>query len=136
MDTPTDRYMPSNKTKRHLQLAKRLSNQSDFPRFKHGAVLVKGSTVVNTSSNKSGFNRFGAKFKHIPEHASLHAELGAILNVERKRTEGSTVYVVRVNSQGQLRMSKPCPMCEGALRFCGVKKVVYSVENGYEVMKL
>ena len=138
MDPWVTRYTPSNTTKRHLQLARRLSNQSDFPRFKHGAVLVKGSAVINASFNKSGFNKFGAKFKSISkkEHASLHAELGAILNVERKRTEGSTIYVVRVNNHGELRMSKPCPMCEEALRFCGVKKVIYSVEDGYEMMKL
>lgn len=30
-------------------------------------------------------------------------------------------------------MSKPCAMCEQALRFCGVKKVVYTTNDSYVI---
>lgn len=127
----------SKKTKKYADLAKRIADQSVYPDFKHGAVLVKGSVVINASCNKSGFNSFGARFRK-KEYgtATLHAELGAILNVERSKTEGATIYVVRVNKRGEKRLSKPCHMCEAAMEHCGVKRVVYSTNGGYEVMKL
>jgi tRNA(Arg) A34 adenosine deaminase TadA len=45
-------------------------------------------------------------------------------------TEGATIYVVRIGKTGILRNSKPCPMCEAALEFVGVKRVVYSDKDG------
>ena len=130
-------YLPSKKTQKHIDLAERMAQQSTYPQFKHGAVLVKGSAVINVSCNKNGFNSFGARFRKKEQgKATLHAELGAILNVERSKTESATVYVIRVNRMGEQRLSKPCHMCEAAMKHCGVKKVVYSTNGGYEVMKL
>ena len=130
-------YTPSKGTQKHIELAERVASQSIYSSFKHGAVLAKNGTVINASCNKNGFNSFGARFRK-KEYgcATLHAELGAILNVERSKTEGSTVYVVRVNRRGEKRLSKPCHMCKSALQYCGVKKVIYSTNEGYEVMKL
>tara|TARA_B110001454_G_C12363754_1_gene285388 strand:+ start:135 stop:530 length:396 start_codon:yes stop_codon:yes gene_type:complete len=130
-------YSPSKKTQKYLDLAVRIAEQSNYPQFKHGAVLVKGSSVINVSPNKNGFNRFGAKFRKKKwGQATLHAELGSVLNIEKKNTEGSIVYVVRVNKKGSTRLSKPCPMCESVMKYCGVKKVVYSTDAGYECYKL
>lgn len=125
------------KTKKYVDLARRMADQSTYPNFKHGAVLVKGSAVINASCNKNGFNSFGARFRK-KEYgtATLHAELGAILNVERSKTEGATIYVVRINRRGEERLSKPCHMCRSAMEHCGIKRVVYSTNGGYEVMKL
>jgi tRNA(Arg) A34 adenosine deaminase TadA len=44
---------------------------------------------------------------------------------------------VRINKQGKFRLSKPCEMCHNILKFCGVKKVVYTYsENEIESYKL
>jgi deoxycytidylate deaminase len=61
-------------------------------------------------------------------HSTLHAELGAVLGLDRSLTSGSVAYVVRVK-EGEYRMSKPCEMCEEALKFCGVKKVIYTTND-------
>ena len=132
-----DVYIPSKKTQKYIDLAERMAQQSTYPSFRHGATLIKGSTVVNASCNKNGFNSFGARFRKKSQgKATLHAELGAVLNVERSKTEGATIFVVRVNNSGEQRLSKPCHMCESAMRHCGIKKVIYSTNNGYKVMKL
>ena len=132
-----EEYIPSKTTKKHIELAERVANQSIYSSFKHGAVLTKSGAVINASCNKNGFNSFGARFrKKEYGRATLHAELGAILNVERSKTEGSTVYVVRVNKKGEKRLSKPCHMCQSALQYCGIKKVIYSTNEGYEIIKL
>lgn len=57
--------------------------------------------------------------------------------MSRESTFNSDIYVVRVNSEGKYRNSKPCEMCQEAMRFCGVNRVFYSTEFGtFEVMKL
>lgn len=127
----------SKKERKYIELAKRVSYQSDYA-HRHGAVLVKGASIVNVSCNKNKFSSFATRFtKKEKEFVTVHAELGSVLNVERKNTEGAIVYVVRVNNQDEFRLSKPCPMCEEAMRWVGIKKVVYSTsEDTFEEMRL
>tara|TARA_R110002073_G_scaffold314205_2_gene486390 strand:- start:456 stop:869 length:414 start_codon:yes stop_codon:yes gene_type:complete len=136
INEPTTRQL-SKKEKKYIDLAKRISYQSDFA-HRHGAVLTKGANIVNVSCNKNKFSSFAKRFrKNDKNFATVHAELGSILNVERDNTEGATVYVVRINNQGEFRLSKPCDMCEEAMRWVGVKKVIYSTSNGtFKEMKL
>jgi len=79
------------KQRRYISLAKKVAEQSNYGKFRHGAILV---------------------------------------NMDRSITQGSTIYVVRINREGLPRMSKPCPMCEGAMKHVGVKKVVYTNRDG------
>lgn len=119
----------SGKIARYMDLAKRMAYQSTFPDYRHGAVLVKGS-VRNVSSNKDNYCSFAARFqKQHDGKTTLHAELGAILGVDRSITEGATVYVARISKEGDYKISKPCQMCHEALKHVGVKKVVYTINN-------
>ena len=116
---------------RYISLAKKVAEQSNYGKFRHGAVLVKGSSIRNVAYNKHRHCGFGKRFRDRNEgDATLHAELGAILGVDRSITQGSTIYVVRINREGHPRMSKPCPMCENAMKHVGVKRVVYTDRDG------
>ena len=129
----------SKRQERYFELARRISHQSDYGCYHHGAILIKGGSVINASSNKSNFCSFGARFRSPSTgNATLHAELGSVLGVDRSRTQNADIYVVRVNKNGKFRMSKPCPMCENAMRYCGVSRVYYSTNNEkqFEMMKL
>lgn len=120
----------SKRTKRHLELAKRMATQSNYGKFQHGAVLAKGSRIINASFNKARFNSFGMRFRERScGHATHHAELGCVVGLDRSVTSGATMYVVRVNARGEFRLSKPCKMCHEVLKHCGVKKVVYTVDE-------
>ena len=115
---------------RFVELGKKVAEASDFGDYRHGAVLVKGGSVINTSSNKNSYARWGNRFrKRDCGHATHHAELGCILGVDRSVTKGSTVYVVRIGRRGDLKLSKPCDMCREALQHVGVKKVVYTIDE-------
>jgi deoxycytidylate deaminase len=122
----------SNKVHGYLALAKRVATQSEHDHFKHGAVLVRGGSVINTACNKDQYKRFGNRFRNTRTcgHATYHAELGCVLGLDKSTTQGATLYVVRTNRAGTFRMSKPCQMCEEVLRFCGIKRVVYTTGNG------
>ena len=112
-------------------LAQKVAELSDYGKFRHGAVLVKGSSIRNMACNKHRHCRFGKRFREVNTgNATLHAELGVILGMDRSITQGATVYVARVNKEGLARMSKPCPMCENAMRHVGIRRVIYTDREG------
>ena len=119
------------KTRSYLSLAKRMALQSDSGRACHGAVLVRGGKIINAGHNKWAYSSFGKRFRHRDKGIStLHAELATVLNLDRSITQGADIYVVRVNSKCKFKMSKPCPMCETALKHVGIKRVYYTTDNG------
>ena len=124
-------YYGMGKQRRYISLAKKVAEQSNYGKFRHGAILVKGSSIRNVACNKHRHCRFGKRFRDYNDgDPTLHAELGAILGMDRSITQGSTIYVVRINREGLPRMSKPCPMCESAMKHVGVKRVVYTDRDG------
>ena len=128
----------SGKKKHYIQQAIKIANSSKYKRLKHGAILVKGGKVLNASCNKNKFCSFAQRFRNLNlGRATLHAELGTILGLDRSVTRGSTIYVVRVNAEGHLRLSRPCRMCQDTLKHCGVSKVYYSTnESALKCLKL
>ena len=116
--------------RRYVDLAKKLAESSSYSLHRHGAVLVKGGSVLNWSANQNKVQRRAHRFRsHGCGHATHHAELGAVLGVARDKTTGSDVYVVRISKKGSLLMSKPCEMCQELLRHVGVKRVFYSIDD-------
>ena len=93
--------MASNKGKdKFIQLARRVALQGSYGGYKHGAVLVKGGSIINVSHNKDKFCSFGSRFRKRDEGtATLHAELGCILNLDRSIRNGTTIYFVRDNKE-------------------------------------
>ena len=124
--------------RRYVELAKRMAQQSTYGSIKHGAVLVKGGSVLNASFNKDNYCGFGERFRERDSgHATLHAELGCILNLDRSITNGAEIYVVRVSWDGKFKMSRPCPMCRAALEHVGINRVHFTTnENTLETLKL
>jgi deoxycytidylate deaminase len=104
-------------------MALKLAAQST-ERRKHGAVVVRGSSILGT-----GYNRFRncPKFVNEPLSWSLHAEARAIAVVGNPELlNGATLYVARVNNAGITRYSAPCPQCAELADSVGVKRVVHT----------
>ena len=130
--------MRSKKIDRFFSLAKNIAESSEYGKIRHGALLVKGGSVLNVSCNKENYSSFGKRFrcKH-RGHATVHAELGCVLGMSRGTTTGADVYVCRINKEGEFRNSKPCAMCHAVLKHVGVKRVYYTVDNNIiEMYKL
>ncbi len=98
----------SQKQKQFINLAARISHQSDAEDFRHGAILVTHGCVINCSCNKKNTSAFATKFRKAPGIGTVHAEVGAILNCPREQTEGATIYVVRTTKSGAFKNSRPC----------------------------
>ena len=115
---------------RYFNAARKASMFSSSEEYRHGAVLVKGSAIINISPNKNNFCSFGTRFRTEQAGiATLHAELGCILGIDRSITDGARVYVCRVGKNGDFRLSKPCPMCTAAMTHVGIKRVYWTLDN-------
>ena len=128
----------TNKVKRYFDIARNAAFNSDYGKIRHGAILVKGGSIINSCFNKDKFCSFGSKFRDPSRgHATVHAELGCILGIPRNITTGSDIYVCRINRRGEFRNSKPCAMCHEALKYVGIKRVYYTGDEGVvEMYKL
>lgn len=126
--------------KKEMRLLKKAkaSSLNSTCHHKHGALLVKGSRILKVSFNKNSFsstaNRYRRMRRKNPWFGTRHAEIELL---SHRQTQGSTVYVCRVNNHDDLMYSKPCGMCMAAMKHAGVKTVVYSVgKNELEKINL
>jgi deoxycytidylate deaminase len=126
------------RVRRYFDLARNVAFNSNYGKIRHGALLVKGGSVINSCFNKDKFCPFGSKFRDPSRGpATIHAELGCILGISRNITTGSDIYVCRINKRGEFRNSKPCAMCHEVLKHVGVKRVYYTGDKGIvEMYKL
>ena len=58
--------------------------------------------------------------------SSMHAEMNAL----RFAKPGDEIEVIRWRKSGEIRCSKPCEMCEGAMRRAGIAAVTFIDEEG------
>ena len=116
---------------RHLNLAKKIAKTSAHDKSHHGAVLVRGGSIINIAKNSNRFTKFGQRF--LPYNhdwfATHHAEIGCILGMPRGATQGATIYVARIGKDGKVRNSKPCQLCQAVLKHVGIKKAIYTTDN-------
>lgn len=85
------------------------------------AVLVRGGKIISIAHN----------------HSHVHAEHAALNRAWRSGTEGATMFVIRVKRSGMIGLAKPCKMCVDRMMQAGVRKVVYTDNEGnFQTMKL
>jgi deoxycytidylate deaminase len=112
-----------------LALAVSLAGTSQC-RNKHGAVIVRGGSVLATGINKSRNHPEVLSDEHVKGEASTHAEVDAIRHLSPHNDyNGAVAYIARVNRQGQTRMSRPCDACYLALQELGIKRIVFTLNE-------
>jgi deoxycytidylate deaminase len=100
-------------------------------RWRVGCVLLRKGRVVVATTNAEGKTHPRQKLLahrvNEPYRTSLHAELRALL---KAREAVDTLVVGRVDRNGKLCMSRPCPVCQLAISEYGIGRVVYSGPDG------
>ena len=97
----------------------------------------RSGSIINMATNSDEYCHFSSRFNRqsfFP--ASRHAEIACCLNQPASSTNGAVLYVVRVRKDGTFGMSKPCEVCQGAMKFLNIKKIYYSTPDGIEEMRL
>lgn len=99
---------------------------------KVGAILLNKNKVVVTATNlENKTHPIQARLAErvgLKEKIYLHAEVAALIKC---REECDTIVVARVNNQNKLRMAKPCPICQLALKEAGISKMYYTTNEGF-----
>ena len=134
--------MMSKTNKAFFRAAKTVSELSDYPKHKIGCVVVKGHRIISSSCNsatkchplqaKLDSEKYGVECP-----GRVHAEIAALLPLMRDKVDlnGASIYIFRQHKNGTLAMARPCSSCQKVIRQLGIKKVFYSIENGYAVEK-
>ena len=120
--------MVSNRHKSFLSIARYLTTKSNAKNT-HGAVIVKGGRVLGTGYNKIRNHPINVSPEHVKTKCSIHAEESAIRDAKYD-VKGATIYVARVNKNGEDRDSMPCPRCFNLIKKYGIKKVIYTTNSG------
>ena len=110
-----------------LAMARYLAAKSEA-RMRHGAVLVRGGSVIGTGFNKAVNHPRIVSSEHIRTHCSRHAEIEAMRDANYN-VRKATLYVARVNVRDVPRNSMPCLACAAAIRKYDIKRVVYTVDE-------
>lgn len=116
-----------------LQLAIKTAKSSPSKK-KIGAVLLRKNKVIVTATNLEKkthpIQAFLAEKVGLDEKIYLHAEVNALIKSKEK---ADTIVVARIGGHGhkELRISKPCPICQMALEINNVNRVIYSTNEGF-----
>jgi tRNA(Arg) A34 adenosine deaminase TadA len=123
--------MLSKKDSAYLSVARYLATKSSA-RNTHGAVVVKGGSVLGMGFNRNRNHPQKVSPEHIKTECSWHAEELAIKDAG-ERIKGSIIYVARVNRHGQDRDSRPCDKCYELIKKSGIKRIIYTTEKEVHV---
>ena len=101
---------------------------SKHPNHKIGAVIFHRKGIISTGFNypERSLKRFTRFFMVHP--TSVHAEVAAIIN-SRQNIKGRSIFVLRLNKKGEMRLAKPCNYCMGYINFVGLKSIYFSTNN-------
>lgn len=77
-----------------------------------------------------GINKVSTHPKAKTKWRKQHAEFNSLINANPDDIKGCVAYVARIGRKSDLRMAKPCCICEDELRNQGIKSVYYTNQNG------
>jgi len=104
------------------------------------ASCIVYKNIVVFGHNKAKTNTFQERFNPEDYNVYTHAEIDALKNAIKRipinKLHKATMYVVRVKKAGSIGLAKPCNKgCSQAINRFNIGRVVYTTENGYEVIK-
>jgi len=117
---------------RKIKIAFDAATLSKHTKYRLGASLFRGSRLIST-----GINQIKTHTKSPHSYRMIHAEIDALLRVDREVIEGSTLYVVRILKNLNFAASKPCDCCWEMACQLGVRRVIYFEKSGFvsEIMQ-
>lgn len=107
--------------------------------FKIGAILARKSKIISESfNNAKKTHKIAYWNKDNPQDATIHAEIGALINVPKNISSKCDLYIARYrSSDNSICLAKPCDMCLSVIKSMMVKRVYYTIsEHEYGVIDL
>lgn len=129
----------NSRDKKYMAFVRRLAINNPMP-VKLAACLVLKNEIISVGYNSDKSHpmqkRFGKNSDSIFKHAEIDCILNSLKHIEKENLQYSTLYVYRVKKETRISsdfvdgLAKPCVGCSRAIEHFGIKKVVYSCDNG------
>lgn len=87
--------------------------RSPHVKFRHGALLIKGGSVIAFAHN-----------------TRQHAEAAVLKKVTAQQAKNSIMWTARINKNDIIGNSYPCSECIDVIEKFGVKEVYYTTSEG------
>lgn len=123
------------KSEHVLNILERVAETADHDRYFLAAAIVIKNRIISFGTNQMKTDPFQAKYAKNKDCIYLHAEIGAIKNalkrVDVDSLRKADLYVLRVRNENRKRaMSKPCAGCMRAIAEFGIRRVIYTTDDG------
>ena len=125
---------------RYLNIAKQISELSDFEPHKIGCVLISGKQIISVAHNcqkthplQKEYNKYRQLKGNVIHKA--HAEILCLNNARKSNVdfEKSTLYIFRQTKDGKWAIARPCIGCFQFIKELGINKIVYSTFENFAV---
>jgi len=96
--------------------------------YKHFSFIIQRGRIIEW-----GMNRCAEPLMGYPAHGKLHSECDAYFKARGllDNTRAFEVINIRMGSNGQLKLSKPCECCQQFLKRLNCRKVWFSTALGF-----
>lgn len=101
--------------------------EKSMMQFRHGAIIVYRNKIAAQAYNVVKPDLRCFPFRSI--HAEVHVVQKFLEKYSKEELRRATLFVVRINREGELMNSKPCRACSHYLCKHKVRKVVYSTPD-------
>ena len=129
----------THKEQRFFNIAKEMSQLSNFSRARVGAVVTSGKRILSASCNSTKtrplqfyYNKYRNFEDYKNSNSCEHAESSALSPLIGKEIEWDkvSIYTYRELKNGKRGCSKPCEACSKLIKELGIKTVYYIDEDG------
>lgn len=97
--------------------------------WKHVTLLLRKNTCVAIGFNLP-FKTHPMSYKENYRYYALHSEVKALSLYKGEDYESLTLVNMRFH-KGQLKLSKPCEICQKLIKKFGIRKVYYTDNNQF-----
>lgn len=103
--------------------------------FRHYTFVVQNNKILELGMNRLTQPERTRGYK---DFSGRHAELDAMYKARgiMDHNKPFEIINIRLNRRGELRLSKPCKVCDAWLRTTNCKTILYSTDDGFEVLNL
>ncbi len=117
---------------RYVEIARALIDKPQS-NFLHFSFVCDKNKVVSIGWNDTTAAPMMVNKKHIHfPLGGVHSEVHSLRKVrDLNILKYCTMVNIRLNHRGDIRLSKPCPICANIIRILGFKKLFYSTNSGF-----
>jgi tRNA(Arg) A34 adenosine deaminase TadA len=128
-----------------LHTLEKIAAANPNPTEKFAAAVVWNNKIISIGMNSMKSHPLQAKYSKNEHAIFLHSEIDAIKNALREIDVDDfskcDLYITRVKKEKPFTkkfvwgLAKPCAGCERAIAAFGLKRTIYTCDEGYEIIE-